>query len=66
MKAISGKITHKWVAVNNLGEFFSLPKLPKFGYFTLQLANSRAKMAETLRGLKEEGESREPVVHKQN
>ena len=64
MKPVSGKITHNRVAVNNLGQFFSLPKLPKFGYFDLQSANSCAKMAETLRGLKEEGDSREPVVRR--
>ena len=65
MKPVSGKITHNRAAVNNLRQFLSLPKLPILGYFNLQSANSCAKMAETLRGLEEEENSREPVASKQ-
>jgi len=62
MKPTSGKITHKRVAVKNLRQHFSLPKLPKFDYFALQSPNSCVKIARKLRGLKEEGDFREPVV----
>ena len=64
MKPISGKITHKRVAVNNLRRFFSLPKLSSPGYFTLQLPDFYATIREMLWGLKEEGHSHEPAARR--
>ena len=64
MKPILSKITHKCVAVNNLRQSFSLPKLSIYGYFILQLPNFYAKIYETLWGLKEEGNSCEPAVRR--
>lgn len=53
---------HKRVAVKNLQKSLPLPKLSKYGYFTLQLSNSCVIIPEAQWGLKEEGNSREPAV----